>query len=196
MDSFAGGNHDGFGHVKLRSTSSAAANRTTQVTMPTRRDPKEEDMIPKQFPKSAIVAVFASLALTAAACGSNTDNTTADVPAGAPLELSLGEGDALASCMPFEVDVLAAMSPAFAGTATAVDGDSVTLDIDHWYTGGDAATATLSAPTGMQALIAGFDFEVGAQYLITAAGANVNYCGYSGLATPEMSAAYQQAFEN
>ena len=151
-------------------------------------------MIMNRIPKSALVALLAGLALTAPACGSTSEGTTAGESAGERLELSLGQGDALASCMPFEVDVLADMSPAFAGTATAVNGDLVTLDIDHWYSDGDQTSATLSAPAGMQALIAGFDFEVGEQYLITAAGTNVNYCGYSGLATPEMTAAFEQAF--
>jgi hypothetical protein len=46
----------------------------------------------------------------------------------------------------------------------------------------------------MQALIDGFDFEVGQQYLITAAEGTVNFCGYSGPATPELTAAFDQAF--
>jgi hypothetical protein len=97
--------------------------------------------------------------------------------------------------MAFDVAVLADMSPAFAGTATSVDGDTVTLRIDHWYAGGDAAAATLRAPSGLEALIDGFDFEVGKEYLITAADGNVNYCGYSGVATPELTTAFSDAFE-
>jgi hypothetical protein len=46
----------------------------------------------------------------------------------------------------------------------------------------------------MEALIAGFPFEVGAQYLITAYDGNVNYCGFSGPSTPEFRAAFEQAF--
>ena len=56
-------------------------------------------------------------------------------PAPAPLQLSLGEGDAMASCLPFEVGILADMPTAFEGTVTAVDGDRVTLTVDRWYTG-------------------------------------------------------------
>ena len=52
----------------------------------------------------------------------------------------------------------------------------------------------LNAPQGMEALIAGIPFEVGGQYLITAYDGNVNYCGFSGPSTPELRAAYEQAF--
>lgn len=64
------------------------------------------------------------------------------------------------------VDVarLAEMSPAFAGTVTSIEGDVVTLTIDHWYTGGDSATATLHATSGIQAVTDGFALEVGEHY--------------------------------
>ena len=157
-------------------------------------------MVLTRFLKPGLALLLAALALTAAACGSSAGSPAAtpgsDTSAGPPLELSLGDGSALASCIAFDVAVLADMSPAFAGTATAVDGDTVTLRIDHWYTDGDAATATLRAPVGLEALIDGFEFEVDKQYLITAADGNVNYCGYSGLATPELTAAFSEAFES
>ena len=113
--------------------------------------------------------------------------------AGPPLELSLGDS-ALASCMVFDVATLSDMSPAFAATATAVEDNVVTLQVDKWYAGGDAAEVRLEALPGMQALIDGFDFVVGDQYLITAAEGTVNFCGYSGPATPELTAAFEQAF--
>ncbi len=114
--------------------------------------------------------------------------------ASAPLELSLGSGDTMASCMPFDVTILSGMSPAFAATATSVDAGSVTLTVDRWYTGGDAETVVLQTPNSAPSLIAGFDFSVGEHYLITAAEGNVNFCGYSGVATPEMTAAFEAAF--
>ena len=52
----------------------------------------------------------------------------------------------------------------------------------------------LQTPDNSPALIAGFEFVVGEQYLITAAEGNVNFCGYSGVATPEMTAAFDAAF--
>ncbi len=142
---------------------------------------------------SAVASAVVALGVGAALITGNSDEGS-EIAAGPPLELSLGDSNITASCMQFDVAVLADMSPALAGTATSVDGDTVTLTVDHWYTGGDAATVILHAPTGMQALIDGFDFETGKQYLITAAQGNVNFCGYSGLATPELTAAFQQAF--
>jgi hypothetical protein len=153
---------------------------------------------------AAAVVLVAAVALVVAAVagddgdggeGSDGGSTAgADADLGTTLELSLGADDALASCLALDVAILADMSPAFAATATSVDGETVTLDVDQWYAGGDAESVVLQAPAGMQALIDGFDFEVGEQYLITATDGSVNYCGYSGLATPELTAAYDSAF--
>lgn len=141
------------------------------------------------------VAAAAILAVAGAAVVANLgDDDAVDDPTASSLELSLGEGDALASCLPFETSTLAGMSPAFAATATAVTETQVTLDVDTWYAGDEADTVVLAAQPGMQALIAGFDFEVGQQYLITAAEGAVNFCGYSGPATPELTAAFDTAF--
>lgn len=117
--------------------------------------------------------------------------TTNDTP---PLQLSLGQSDALSSCMVLSVDVLAEMPVAFEGTATAVDGEAVTLEVDQWYIGGEASTVELHAPAGMQALIGGIEFGVGNQYLITANDGTVNYCGYSDVATPELRSLFDEAF--
>lgn len=122
------------------------------------------------------------------------DDPDDDVAAGPPLELSLGSGDAIASCMAVDAAILADMAPAFAATATGVEGETVILEVDRWYAGGDAPVVELRAPGGMEALIAGFDFVEGAQYLITASGGTVNYCGYSGPATPELTALFDEAF--
>lgn len=116
------------------------------------------------------------------------------VVAGPPLELSLGGGEAMASCLAFDVEILATMPLAFEGTATAVDGETITLSVDRWFRGGDAAEVQLFAPAGMEALIGGIPFEMGESYLVTAADGTVNYCGYTGVATPELRAAFEQAF--
>ncbi len=142
----------------------------------------------------AAAAAVAVLAIGAIVATGGGGDGTDQVAAGPPLELSLGDSNAMAMCMVFDVAILADMSPAFAATATAVDGDTVTLSVDRWYAGGDAATVELTSAPGMQALIDGFDFEVGRQYLITAAEGTVNFCGYSGPATPELTAAFDQAF--
>ena len=141
------------------------------------------------------VAAAAVVALAGAAVLGNIGGG-GDEPqvASPPLELSLGSGDAMAMCLPFEVSILRDMSPAFAATATSVEPGLVTLDVDRWYTGGDADSVVLQTLDSSASLIAGFDFVVGEQYLITAAEGTVNFCGYSGVATPEMTAAFDAAF--
>ena len=86
------------------------------------------------------------------------------------------------------------MSPAFLGTATAVDGEQVTLSVDRWYAGDEYATVILTAPAGMEALIGGIDFQVGEQYFVTAANGVVNYCGYSDAYSPELAQVFEDAF--
>jgi hypothetical protein len=115
-------------------------------------------------------------------------------PAGPPLALSLGENDALASCIQVSPEVLAEAPLAFSGTVTTVAGETVTLEVDEWYVGGDAAVVELTAPAGLEALIGTVDFVEGESYLISAYDYTVNYCGFSGPATPELQAVYDQAF--
>jgi hypothetical protein len=122
------------------------------------------------------------------------------VPADEPttLDLALSEQAATASCIQFSEDVLADMPVAFAGTVTTVGDDEVVLDVDRWYTGGDADSVRLDVPGGIgpeaAALWYGVDFQRGERYLVTATGGNVNSCGYTGAATPEMEAAFERAF--
>ncbi len=70
----------------------------------------------------AAVAVAAIAALIVAALLIGGDDPE---PQAAPLELSLGEGDGLASCLAFDTAILAGMSPAFEGTVTANDGERI-----------------------------------------------------------------------
>jgi hypothetical protein len=141
-------------------------------------------------------AVVVGLAFTIPALSADTSPTTT-IAAAPALQLSLGEtggGTSMTSCIMFDTAILADMPVAFEGTVTAVDGDKVTLDVDHWYVGGDASTVELSAPDGLQALIGGVEFVTDGQYLITATDGVVNYCGYSGESTTEYRAAFDEAF--
>lgn len=137
-----------------------------------------------------VVLILATVAVMAALAAKDNDAG----PEAASLELTARAPDATASCLPVEASTLATMSPAFAATVTDIDGETVTLDVDRWFTEGDAATVELHAEGGMEALIAGFDFQVGRQYLITADQGSVNFCGFSGEATPELTSLFEQAF--
>lgn len=138
------------------------------------------------------VAVAAVAALVLAVAGGLSLVGGEDV---SPLQLNAQGEDLMASCIMFSPDELDRVAEiAFEGTATAVEGDVVTLTVDAWYRGDGATEVVLRAPQGMEALIGGIPFEVGDQYLISAQGGNVNYCGFSGPATSELREGFEAAF--
>jgi hypothetical protein len=136
----------------------------------------------------------AAAAVVAVALGAFTYFGGSAQPDAPPLQLSLGESNAISSCIPVSAEFLKDMPVAFEGTTTAVDGELVTLEVDEWFSGGDTPIVELVATTGLQALIGGIAFEVGTTYLVSAENGTVNYCGYSDLATPELRAIYDEAF--
>lgn len=140
------------------------------------------------------LAAVAALVLAIGGAEALTGGGEDPVASGPPIELSAGGEDPMAMCIMFSVEELAKMEVAFEGIVTSVEGETVTLDVDEWFKGGDAGQVVLHAPAGMEALIAGFPFEVGSKYLITAFDRNVNYCGFSGPSTPEFRVAFEEAF--
>jgi hypothetical protein len=157
---------------------------------------EQSETAPEPKTNRWLIGVAAAAALVVAVGGviALTGGGTDPVAAGPPLELNAAGEDPMAMCIVFSVEELARAPLAFEGTVAAVEGDTVTLDVDHWFRGGDAGQVILNAPQGMEALIAGIPFEVGGQYLITAYDSTVNYCGFSGPSTPEFRAAFEQAF--
>jgi hypothetical protein len=156
----------------------------------------QPETAPKPRQSRWLVAVAAAAALVVIVGGTLalTGGPAGDPVAQEPLVLNAAGDDPMAMCIMFSVEELAKAQVAFEGTVAAVEGDSVTLTVDEWFKGGDAGQVVLNAPQGMEALIDGFPFEVGVQYLITAYDGNVNYCGFSAPSTPEMRAAFEQAF--
>jgi hypothetical protein len=144
----------------------------------------------------AVAAVAALVLAVAAGLGLAGDEGSPSIQDKAPIALEAGVEDTMAICMAFDPVALEQTADiAFEGTVTAVDGETVTLAVDTWYRGGDDATeVVLNAPPGMEALIGGIPFAAGGQYLISAVDGTVNYCGFSGEATPELRAGFQQAF--
>jgi hypothetical protein len=126
--------------------------------------------------------------------GGGADTPTDEPEAMGTLDLSLGSGEALASCLAFSEEILAEMPVALLGTARSTADETVVLDVDRWFVGGEAATVTLHAEAGMEALIGGIAFADGTQYLVTATDGNVNYCGYTAEATPDLLASFESAF--
>jgi hypothetical protein len=121
-----------------------------------------------------------------------------DAPAGedpTTLALSLPPSDVAGSCVMFDVQFLAQMPVALAGTVTRIDEEQVTLDVDRWYKGGDADQVTVAvAPGQTSAALDGVDFREGERYLISATDGTVNGCGFSGPAEPQLAQAFEQAF--
>lgn len=162
--------------------------------------PTKEKAAPKPGPRKtwiiATAAVAALVLAVAAGLGLAGDEGTPSIQDKAPIALDAGGEDIMASCIAFSPEELEKVAElAFEGTVTRVDGDTVTLSVDTWFRGGDEATeVVLNAPQGMEALIGGIPFVVGDQYLISAQGGNVNYCGFSGPSTPDLRAGFDTAF--
>lgn len=173
-------------------TSESSQNRLERImsTTTTRPSPTRK-LLPRWQLAAASLAVMALVAAGTAYAISGKETSPYQGP---PLALSLGSSDAMAMCIQFDVAILAGMSPAFAGTVTAIGNEQVTLRVDHWYTGGDAAEVTLDGATGPSGLLGEIDFQIGSEYLVTAENGQVNYCGYSGEATPDLRAAFDSAF--
>jgi hypothetical protein len=97
------------------------------------------------------------------------------------------------ACIRFSVDILKGMPVAFGGTVASVGADTVTIDVDHWFKGGSADTVTIAVP-GFNTSVGTVQFVQGTRYLVTATDGTVNACGFTGEATPDLEAAFEQAF--
>ena len=138
-----------------------------------------------------IAAALAAIAISTAVLTRDNDSVSTR-------SLSLADqGTTMSSCLPFDVNVLAAMPVAFAGTATEITQTTVTINVDHWFTTDAPETdvVAIALPAGItSAALDGTDFVVGDRYLVTATNGVVNGCGFSGPATPEFEAAFTSAF--
>lgn len=152
---------------------------------------------PQRRPRQLALLGAAAALIATVAVGAALLNRDGDAPVAEPsvLELSAGEADpALMSCLPVTAELVAQSPVAFRAIVDSVEGDTVTMTVDQWYRGGDADVVTLTAPLGMEALIGGIAFTPGEAVLITAVDGVVNYCGFSGPATPELQAIFTTAF--
>jgi hypothetical protein len=105
-----------------------------------------------------------------------------------------GSDASMQMCLPVTDFVPDAGAQAFAGTVTAVDAGRVTLDVDRWYTGTgqQADVVTLAAGTDVSVALDGVEFVPGEPYLVTVLNGEVQICGVSGPASPELAALYDQ----
>jgi hypothetical protein len=114
------------------------------------------------------------------------------------LTLTAPMSDATAACAVFSEEELGRMPTAFAGTVLSVAPDAAVLEVDTWFTGGDADRVRVESDFGIGAEAAalgyGVNLEEGERYLVSAANGQISGCGFSAPATPEMEAAFERAF--
>lgn len=177
-------------HTTPASSDGAAPGATRQQTSSARTDRHRGNSRARRVTIAAAVGLGVILLAVLIASSIDDDSSPAS---GAPLVISMGD-EAAASCLPFDVQTLATMSHAFAGTVTEVGDDTITVEVDRWYAGGDASIVELRTVGDAQALLGGFPVEVGASYLLSAQQDAVSYCGYSGPATPELQESFDAAF--
>jgi len=158
--------------------------------------------VPTQRSRWLAVAASAA-AITVLGAGAYAVLEPTDSPSGGPsasnvpaMELALsGTDDAMASCLPFSVEMLRPMPVAFSGTASTVDDGTVVLEVDQWYRGGESEQVRLAAPEGSHvALLGAVQFEQGTRYLVTASGGVVNSCGYTMEWDADSESSFQEAF--
>lgn len=148
-----------------------------------------------------VLAAAAAAAVAVLGIGTYTvvsgDDNAAPTAAGPTMELSLPGAGVMASCVGYAVDVLADMPTAFSGTAVEVDDDSVLLEVDRWYRGGDADTVELATPDGeLISLSDVVEFTDGERYLVTASeSGTVNSCGFTSKWSPQMADDFDRAFQ-
>jgi hypothetical protein len=149
---------------------------------------------PWLIPLAAAVLLIAMVGAVLALSGGGR---VGDAPGGedpTTLALELPPSDVAGSCVMFDVQFLAEMPVALAGTVTAVEARQVTLDVDRWYRGGDADVVTIAVRDGNSVALDGVEFREGERYLVTATDGTVNGCGFSGPAEPQLEQAFEQAF--
>ncbi len=184
--------HPGVATEPVTSESSRQLLEDIMSTPPVEQPATES--VPKKSRWLLAVAAVAALVVAVGGVIALTGDDAAPVASGPPMVLNAGYDDPMAMCIVFSVEELAKAPVAFEGTVTSVEGETVTLQVDTWYRGGDQAEVVINAPAGMEALIGGIPFETGASYLVTAYDGNVNYCGFTGPSTPELKAAFEEAF--
>jgi hypothetical protein len=115
----------------------------------------------------------------------------------APLVLSLQQdtgGGPATACAELDANTLRQYTTAFEGTATSIDGDQITLRVDHWYRGVDASTVRLDNTHEGQLESFGQEFAVGQTYLVYAKDGKVPVCYGDAEATPKLRSLYDRAF--
>jgi hypothetical protein len=92
-------------------------------------------------------------------------------------------------------EILAQYTQAFAGTVTAIEGDTVTLEPTEVYNGEVGETVQVTAPPALfDTMMNAVDFQVGGSYLVAVFDGQMSTC-YTGMATDGLLRShYEKAF--
>ena len=161
---------------------------TEHATDPTTASPRWRRPAALVAAAAAVLAIGVGAVLASSGGSSPTTHKTS-----LALKAPVAARPGMNACIQFTVDILKQAPVAFGGTVTSVSAEVVTLDVDRWFKGGSADTVTVTAPEANTA-IDGIELVQGKRYLISATDGTVNTCGYSGEATPDLEASFEQAF--
>ncbi len=152
------------------------------TTMDTMERTHTENAAPQRRPRFALalgsvaVVVAAVVGVTLAIGGDGEPDTIAG---GVPIASA-------AMCVEqYDLATLANRDIAFDGTVNAIDGDSVTFDVNTWFAGGSEDRVTLETSAGMVdgAITSvsgdGATLDVGSRYLVSGSGGFVWACGFT-----------------
>ena len=103
----------------------------------------------------------------------------------------------MASCIRYDPALLPTFEVVFDGTVASIDGDQVTFQVNQgWKAASGSITLTAPDRGAVSMLGPSPDFAVGSRYLVTAAGGNVNGCGYTLEYDAAEAASWAAAFSN
>ncbi|MBT0769055.1 hypothetical protein KIH74_08970 [Kineosporia sp. J2-2] len=106
-----------------------------------------------------------------------------------------GGGGATFKCAAPSADGLIGVELAVEGTVRSVSSGVVTLDVSRVWAGSPVGVLEVAQTSGASESLLGADsFEVGGRYLVAVEGGAVRGCGYSGPASSELRALYDEAF--
>jgi hypothetical protein len=145
---------------------------------------------------AAAILVIAGVGAFALFGGADQPGTTTIAKDTEPTVMELSARPATnGKCAAVTAEFLAGMETAFDGTVTSIDDRLVTLEVGHWYRGGDTDLVTVQAPPEvMQDLLIAASFQTGQRYLVSANGGYVTVCGFTAAYSEELAALYAEAF--
>jgi hypothetical protein len=192
--------HDGpVARTLLESIMTSPAHPPTSTGAPTAR-PRRTGLIAGGI--AAAVAAGVAVVIGVGGLGTTTTDervpettpvTTPDTAPGTSITVALAATDPMAMCLQMSDHIPDPSAAAFGGTVVDVGDGTVTVTVDRWFQNGDADQVVIAvSDTGMvETGIEGTALVEGAELLVTVVDGNVQTCGISAGASPELLAFYE-----